>query len=65
MLDTLEHFGVAGPYERKPDCFRRAVGRIRVRCAEIDLDADQRVKGTLLSRIHPIHHRHCMQPQSL
>jgi hypothetical protein len=29
---------------RKPDCFRRA-GRIRVKCAEIDVDADQRVKG--------------------
>ncbi len=31
---------------RKPDCFRRAAGRIRVRCAEIDMDAGQRVKGT-------------------
>jgi hypothetical protein len=30
---------------RKPDCFRRAAGRIRVKCAEIDMDADQRVKG--------------------
>lgn len=32
-------------YLRKPDCFRRAAGRIRVKCAEIDMDADQRVKG--------------------
>ena len=30
---------------RKPDCFRRAAARIRVKCAEIDMDADQRVKG--------------------
>lgn len=30
---------------RKPDCFRRAAGRIRVKCDEIDMDADQRVKG--------------------
>ena len=30
---------------RKPDCFRRAAGRIRIKCAEIDMDADQRVKG--------------------
>jgi hypothetical protein len=47
---------IAGRYERKPDCFRRAAGRIRVRCGEIDLDADQRVKGTLLARIHAIHY---------
>jgi len=41
-----EILGLAGPYKRKPDCFRHAAGRIRVRCAEIDMDADQRVKGT-------------------
>ncbi|KAH9996205.1 hypothetical protein BJV77DRAFT_942439, partial [Russula vinacea] len=34
-------------YTRKPDCFRRAAGRIRVRCAEIDMDADQRVKAAI------------------
>jgi hypothetical protein len=40
-----EALGNTGLYLRKPDCFRRAAGRIRVKCAEIDLDADQRVKG--------------------
>ncbi|KAF8491871.1 hypothetical protein F5888DRAFT_1619620, partial [Russula emetica] len=34
-------------YMRKPDCFRRAAGRIRVKCAEIDMDADQRVKAAI------------------
>ncbi|KAI9511671.1 hypothetical protein F5148DRAFT_266572 [Russula earlei] len=34
-------------YMRKPDCFRRAARRIRVRCDEIDLDADQRVKAAI------------------
>ncbi|KAI0292895.1 hypothetical protein BC826DRAFT_1017394 [Russula brevipes] len=38
---------VDGPYMRKPDCFRRAAGRIRVKCAEIDIDPDQRVKAAI------------------
>lgn len=40
-----EALGNTGLYMRKPDCFRRAAGRIRVKCAEIDMDANQRVKG--------------------
>ncbi|KAH9990983.1 hypothetical protein BJV74DRAFT_920534 [Russula compacta] len=38
---------VTSPYMRKPDCFRRAAGRIRIKCAEIDMDADQRVKAAI------------------
>jgi hypothetical protein len=44
-LTRWEALGNTGLYMRKPDCFRRAAGRIRVKCAEIDMDADQRVKG--------------------
>lgn len=40
---------IVEPYSRKPDCFRRAAGRIRSRCADIEMDADERVKG-----MHPI-----------
>ncbi|KAI0305132.1 hypothetical protein B0F90DRAFT_1625372 [Multifurca ochricompacta] len=34
-------------YARRPDCFRRAAGRIRARCADIDIDADERVKAAI------------------
>lgn len=57
--------GTAGSYMRKPDCFRRAAGRIRVRCAEIDMDAVQRVKGMRITRIYATHHGPCLQPRSL
>jgi len=43
---------------RKPDCFRRAAGRIRVRCDEMDVDADQRIRGARITRIYAIHSRH-------
>ncbi|KAH8998113.1 Tht1-like nuclear fusion protein-domain-containing protein [Lactarius akahatsu] len=36
-----------GPYVRKPDCFRRAAGRIHSRCADIEMDADERVKAAI------------------
>ncbi|KAI9444265.1 hypothetical protein H4582DRAFT_1807497 [Lactarius indigo] len=36
-----------GSYARKPDCFRRAAGRIRSRCADIEMDADERVKAAI------------------
>lgn len=39
--------GISGPYARKPDCFRRAAGRIRPRCADIEMDADERVKAAI------------------
>ena len=41
--------GIIDPYARKPDCFRRAAGRIRSRCADIEMDTDERIKG-----MHPI-----------
>ncbi|KAN0127225.1 hypothetical protein V8E53_014945 [Lactarius tabidus] len=34
-------------YAKKPDCFRRAAGRIRSRCADIEMDADERVKAAI------------------
>ncbi|KAH9000803.1 Tht1-like nuclear fusion protein-domain-containing protein [Lactarius hatsudake] len=41
-------FGSASsPYVRKPDCFRRAAGRIHSRCADIEMDADERVKAAI------------------
>jgi hypothetical protein len=61
-----EILAISGSYTRKPDCFRRAAGRIRVRCAEIDMDADQRVKGMCITRIYATHHhRPRIQPRSL
>ena len=47
-----EALGNTGLYMRKPDCFRRASGRVRVKCAEIDMDADQRVKGMCTLRAY-------------
>ncbi|KAH9057954.1 hypothetical protein EDB83DRAFT_1038177 [Lactarius deliciosus] len=37
----------SSPYARKPDCFRRAAGRIHSRCADIEMDADERVKAAI------------------
>jgi hypothetical protein len=39
LLVSLESF------ERKPDCFRRAARYMRARCADLELDEDQRVRG--------------------
>ncbi|KAF8480116.1 hypothetical protein DFH94DRAFT_460798 [Russula ochroleuca] len=46
-LDKDAIGSVDSSYKRKPDCFRRAAARIRVRCAEIDMDAGQRVKAAI------------------
>ena len=49
---------IVGPYAKKPDCFRRAAGRIRSRCADIEMDADERVKGMLFIRIYSNYERY-------
>ncbi|KAH9968210.1 hypothetical protein BC827DRAFT_1171024 [Russula dissimulans] len=46
-LDKDAILFVDSPYMRKPDCFRRAAGRIRVRCDEMDMDADQRIRAAI------------------
>lgn len=50
--------GNIGPYARKPDCFRRAAGRIHSKCADIEMDADERVKGMLPIRIYSNYERY-------
>lgn len=42
-IDKLES------YTRKPDCFRRVANSIRVQCGDLDMDEDERVRGTLSS----------------
>ena len=49
--------GIVEPYAKKPDCFRRAAGRIRSRCADIEMDADERVKGMYPICIYSIYER--------
>ncbi|KAI9458871.1 hypothetical protein BJY52DRAFT_1267638 [Lactarius psammicola] len=46
-VDSATSIMGPGLYARKPDCFRRAAGRIRSRCADIEMDADERVKAAI------------------
>ncbi|KAI0732618.1 hypothetical protein C8Q72DRAFT_773951 [Fomitopsis betulina] len=34
-------------YSRKPDCFRRAAARIQTRCAELDMDEQERIRAAI------------------
>ncbi|KDQ60278.1 hypothetical protein JAAARDRAFT_126349, partial [Jaapia argillacea MUCL 33604] len=34
-------------YSRKPDCFKRAAGSLRLRCSELDMHEDERIKAAL------------------
>lgn len=40
MVAALEN------YSRRPDCFRRVAAKIRMGCGELEIDEDERVRGT-------------------
>ncbi|KAJ7232958.1 hypothetical protein B0H12DRAFT_183641 [Mycena haematopus] len=34
-------------YSRRPDCFRRVAGKIRLRCGELEMNEDERVRAAI------------------
>ncbi|KAJ6590499.1 hypothetical protein DFH09DRAFT_1139517 [Mycena vulgaris] len=47
LVGLLANHAAFEDYSRRPDCFRRVAGRIRVRCGELEMDEDERVKAAI------------------
>ncbi|KAF8189975.1 hypothetical protein K438DRAFT_1592842 [Mycena galopus ATCC 62051] len=45
--DDLWRAAALDNYSRRPDCFRRVAGNIRLRCGELDMNEDERVRAAI------------------
>ncbi|KAJ7484651.1 hypothetical protein FB451DRAFT_88904 [Mycena latifolia] len=47
LVSLLANHAAFEDYSGQPDCFRRVAGRIRVRCGELEMNEDERVKAAI------------------
>ncbi|KAJ7138514.1 hypothetical protein C8R43DRAFT_606360 [Mycena crocata] len=47
LTGLLANHAALESYSRRPDCFRRVAATIRLRCGELEMDEDERVKAAI------------------